>query len=67
MVSGPMNGIWVTRGVSGWRPLTGGRGLLLLLAAGAPCAGATTGVSSGAGLGVAGRVMGLYEPSGVIR
>jgi hypothetical protein len=57
----------VTRGVSGWRPLKGERGLRLLLAAGMPCAGAITGVSSGAGAGVAGRVMGLYEPSGVIR
>jgi hypothetical protein len=60
-------GIWVMRGVSGWRPPRGGRGLLLLLAAGVPCAGATCWVSSGAGARVAGHVMGLYEPSGVIR
>jgi hypothetical protein len=66
-VSRPMSGIWVTRGVSGWRPPIIGRGLLLLLTAGAPCAGATCWVSSGAGAGVVGRVMGLYEPSGVIR
>src|SRR5947208_8823364 len=66
-VSWPMSSIWVTRGVSGRRPPRGWCGLLLLLAAGAPCAGATTGVSSGAGAGVAGHVMGLYEPSGVIR
>jgi hypothetical protein len=55
------------RGVSGWRPPKGGCGLLLLLAAGTPCAGAITGVSSRAGAGVVGHVMGLYEPSGVIR
>jgi hypothetical protein len=63
----PASGAWVTRGVSGWRPPITGRGLRPLLTAGAPCAGATTGVSSGAGAGVAGRVMGLYEPSGVIQ
>src|SRR5947208_11385486 len=62
-----MSGIWVMRGVSGWRRPIVGRGLLLLLTAGAPCAGATCWVSSGAGAGVAGRVMGLYKPLGVIR
>src|SRR5947208_2365467 len=62
-----MSGIWVMIGVSGWRPPIIGRGLLLLLTAGAPCAGATCWVSSEAGAGVAGCVMGLYEPSGVIR
>jgi hypothetical protein len=66
-VSWPMSGIWVVRGVSGWRRPIVGRGLLLLLTAGAPCVGATCWVSSGAGAGVVGRVMGLYEPSGVIR
>src|SRR5947208_14372426 len=62
-----MSGIWVTIGVSGWRPPIIGQGLLLLLTAGVPCAGATCWASSGAGAGVASRVMGLYEPSGVIR
>src|SRR5947208_16528105 len=62
-----MSGIWVTIGVSGWRPPIIGQGLLLLLTAGVPCAGATCWASSGAGAGVVSRVMGLYEPSGVIR
>jgi hypothetical protein len=66
-VSWPMSGIWVMMGVSGWSLPIIGRGLLLLLAAGTPCAGATGWVSSGAGAGVVRRVMGLYEPSGVIR
>ena len=66
-VSEPVIGIWVVIGVSDWRPPIIGRGLLLLLTAGAPCAGATCWVSSEAGAGVAGCVMGLYEPLGVIR
>jgi hypothetical protein len=60
-------GICVIRGVSGWRLLKVARGLCLLLVADAPSVGAITGASSGAGAGVAGHVMGLYEPSGVIR
>ena len=65
--SEPVIGACVTRGVSGWRPPKGERGLRSLLAVDRPSPGATTGVSSGAGAGVAGCVMGLYEPSGVIR
>jgi hypothetical protein len=44
-------------------PLKGGRGLQLLLAAGGPSAGATSGVSSE----VTWWVMGVYRPSAEIR
>jgi hypothetical protein len=53
---------WVTMGVSGRRPPKGERGLCPLLTAGGPSAGAIVGVSSWAGAGVAGHVMGLYVP-----
>jgi hypothetical protein len=56
----------VIRGVSGRRPPKGEHGLRPLLAVGRPSAGTILGVSR-VGARVAGHVMGLYEPSGVIR
>ena len=63
MGSESVSGAWVTRGVSGWRPPKGECGLHLLLAAGGPSAGATSGVSSG----VTWWVMGVYHPSAEIQ
>jgi hypothetical protein len=47
IVPKPVIGTWVVRGVSGWRPPKGERGLRPLPTAGVPCAGTTSGMSSG--------------------
>src|SRR5947208_3282097 len=66
MGSEPGIGTCMTRGVSGRRLPKGWYGLHPLPAAGRPSVGATCGMFSWAGAGVARCVMGLYEPSGVM-
>src|SRR5947208_2770524 len=62
-VSEPVIGIWVIRGVRGWRPPRAARELRPLLVAGGPYVGATSGMSSG----VTSRVIGVYWPSAETR